>query len=249
MWLNFKDAIEFTLHPINFVTLDQEFILSQLHLEEALLRADKRNWCIVNRGSKPAIVMGISAKIPLLINEEYLKENPIPLIRRFSGGGTVVIDENTIFITFIMNALDAKTPLQPEAIMHWSEPIYKKVFGSTHFSLKQNDYVIGEKKCGGNAQYLCKDRFLHHTSFLWDFSPKNMDYLKYPPKTPEYRQNRSHLDFLCTLKELLPSQEAFLQNFRQTLFNHYNVTEVTKQSLMEITEIPHRRSSQEISLS
>ena len=36
-------------------------ILQQLRLEEALLRADDANWCIINDGSAtPAIVMGIS---------------------------------------------------------------------------------------------------------------------------------------------------------------------------------------------
>ena len=36
-------------------------ILQQLQLEEALLRADSSNWCIINDGTPaPAIVMGIS---------------------------------------------------------------------------------------------------------------------------------------------------------------------------------------------
>ena len=41
--------------------LRQVPILQQLRLEEALLRADDSNWCILNDGSPtPAIVMGIS---------------------------------------------------------------------------------------------------------------------------------------------------------------------------------------------
>ena len=36
-------------------------ILQQLHIEQALLRADSQNWLVVNDGSSvPAIVMGIS---------------------------------------------------------------------------------------------------------------------------------------------------------------------------------------------
>lgn len=36
-------------------------ILRQLHLEEALLRADDANYCIINEGTpEPAIVLGIS---------------------------------------------------------------------------------------------------------------------------------------------------------------------------------------------
>ena len=37
-------------------------ILEQLKMEEALLRSDNRNWCIINQGSPVSIVMGISGK-------------------------------------------------------------------------------------------------------------------------------------------------------------------------------------------
>lgn len=35
---------------------------------------------------------------------------------------------------------------------------------------------------GGNAQAITKGRWLHHTSFLWDFDPTNMLYLQMPEK-------------------------------------------------------------------
>lgn len=76
-------------------------IYEQLLLEEALLRGDTRNFCIINQGSTPAIVMGISGKKEELINQETAARDNIPLIKRFSGGGTVIVDENTLFVTFI----------------------------------------------------------------------------------------------------------------------------------------------------
>lgn len=49
------------MHPVKLLHLQKVPILRQLLLEEALLRADTRNWCIINNGtSVPAIVMGIS---------------------------------------------------------------------------------------------------------------------------------------------------------------------------------------------
>lgn len=46
---------------IKLLRLQNVPILRQLLLEEALLRVDSNNWCIVNDGtSVPAIVMGIS---------------------------------------------------------------------------------------------------------------------------------------------------------------------------------------------
>ena len=42
--------------------------------------------------------------------------------------------------------------------------------------------------------------WLHHTSFLWDYRSELMQYLRHPAKTPEYREGRTHLDFLVPLK-------------------------------------------------
>jgi lipoate-protein ligase A len=50
------------------------------------------------------------------------------------------------------------------------------------------DYVFNNHKFGGNAQSIIKDRFLHHTSFLWDYQDPRMALLKLPRKAPTYRQ-------------------------------------------------------------
>jgi lipoate-protein ligase A len=225
--------------PLELIHFKNKPILSQLYLEEALLRADNKNYCLINQGSCPSIVMGISAKKEQVIHDN----NHLSIIRRFSGGGTVVVDESTLFITFIFNQKDTQVPLQPEAIMRWTEPIYQQVFGSIDFKLKENDYVIEEKKCGGNAQYLCKDRFLHHTSFLWDFKQENMNLLKFPPKTPSYRSNRSHRDFLCTLNEYFDSQETLINSFKQVLEEKFRVIASNENEHEEILNRPHRRAT------
>lgn len=49
------------------------------------------------------------------------------------------------------------------------------------------DYVFGNRKFGGNAQSITKNRWIHHTSFLWDYEVRNMAYLKLPKRAPEYR--------------------------------------------------------------
>lgn len=201
-------------------------ILEQLKIEETLLKADDRNWCLINEGSTPAIVMGISGKPDLLINKEKLLSNPLPVIRRFSGGGTVVIDQNTLFVTFIFAKSSHRFPGYPEPIMRWTEEIYKDVFQNNLFALRENDYVIGSRKCGGNAQYIKKERWLHHTSFLWHFEHTMMDYLLHPPKTPSYREGRKHSDFLCTLSDHFESKDAFFALIKEALGPRFNIREV-----------------------
>lgn len=220
-------------------------IHEQLLLEEALLRADTDRWCIINTGSPPAIVMGISGKVDELLNRDQLRAAPVPVWRRFSGGGTVYIDENTLFVTFIGTATMA--PPLPKPLLHWSYDLYKEAFAHSTFALAENDYVLGDKKCGGNAQYIQKERWLHHTSFLWDYDPLKMDYLLLPKKRPEYRKSRSHTDFLCRLKDYFPSKEHMIETLCNHLQRAWGAREVTLDEARLIQERPHRQSTHLVS--
>lgn len=114
----------------------------------------------------------------------------VQLVKRFTGGGTVIVDSNTLFATLIMqqDALPGVEPF-PQPIMRWTEGLYMPVFGSAGpFALRENDYVFQHKKFGGNAQAITRGRWLHHTSFLWDYCPGNMALLKQPARAPEYRK-------------------------------------------------------------
>ncbi len=206
-------------------------IFQQLLIEEQLLRCDHRNFCILNEGSSKAIVMGISGKPQELINPDLMKHSPCPIIKRFSGGGTVIVDENTLFISWICNKSAFSFTPYPEQILQWSETLYKPSFQIPTFALKENDFVIGHKKCGGNALYITKERFLQHTSFLWDYNPKNMDYLLHPKKTPTYRKSRTHTDFLCTLKDYCTDKQTLMQQFLSHLSSHHTILPCTLEEL------------------
>jgi lipoate---protein ligase len=200
-------------------------IFEQLHLEESLVRDDTSNWCLVNVGTRPAIVFGISEKIEDVLSSEYYSEKKLPLIRRFSGGGTVVVDEGTLFITFIFRKKDINLGDNPKAIMAWTEELYSPLFSPHNFRLEETDYVIGEKKIGGNAQYITKNSWLHHTSFLWDFQKERMALLNQPKKAPKYRGGRAHENFLCPLSSLFSDRDAFIEGCMSMLKERFLVEE------------------------
>ncbi len=229
---------------LNILFLKDVPILEQLKIEEALLRADDRNWCIINTGSTPAIVMGISGKPEELINSHKLQQQPIPIIKRFSGGGTVIVDEHTYFLTLIGNKEILDVPCYPQELLKWTEKLYEPAFQGMNFSLRDNDYVIGNKKFGGNAQYICKNRWLHHTSILWDYQKSNMDYLLMPTKVPAYRQGRAHDDFLCRLNVHFSSRELMQSNILKALALRFKIVEVPSQSIKAILGKPHRKATQ-----
>ena len=228
---------------VNFLQLQNVPISEQLQFEEALLRLTDENWCIINEGSPPSIIMGISGNPEELINASMMEKSPVPLIKRYSGGGTVIVDNNTLFVSFIFQKKIHDFPCFPEPILRWSESFYQKALGIPDFQLRENDYVIGKHKCGGNAQYIQKHRFVHHTTFLWDFDPSNMDYLLYPKKSPKYREGRPHEQFLCRLKNFLPSKPYFITQVVKELKTSYTVKKTSLNPLIPLLKMPHRKTT------
>jgi lipoate---protein ligase len=232
----------FVLTRINLCRLKGVPILEQLKVEEALLRVGAGNWCLINEGAPPAIVMGISGKPEELIDPTQFQKSPVPVIRRFSGGGTVFIEENTLFVTFLFERADLDLGTSPKKLLEWTMCLYQPLFAHTAFEARENDYVIGDKKIGGNAQYISKDKWLHHTSFLWDYCPSNMQLLKMPPKVPEYRKQRSHDAFLTKLKYHFHSKEHFFDTLVAELAAHFELTTAPQSNLLPLLELPHRQS-------
>lgn len=235
-------------------------IQEQLRIEEALFRVEsKRNWFIYNDEHSPAtIVMGISGKPDKLLHQDAVKRDGIPVLKRFSGGGTVIVDHNTVFTTFICKQEDfPQVKPYPREIMAWSRDFFSPFFSrlcndDLKFDLREDDYVFNDRKFGGNAQSLSKGRWLHHTSFLWDFDPRNMEYLTNPARQPEYRQQRSHLDFLCPLKDVLKkdaaNRETFEHELRAELDHNFVVEDVDLDDIKPILEQEHRKSTRFLEL-
>lgn len=229
---------------LHVVKLKNTPIFEQLQLEEALLRADHRNWCLINKGSSDAIVMGISGKV-----EEHLSnptQTEIPVIQRFSGGGTVFVDSNTFFITFICNGDELGITSYPKTILQWTEEIYRPIFEPHPFKVTENDYTFGDKKFGGNAQCIQKQRFLHHSTLLWDFDSEKMKSLKMPPKMPSYRIQREHDTFLCKMKDYLENINILEEKLLGSLSEKFTVIHKTFNEIKEIIQLPHRKATKKL---
>lgn len=222
---------------INLISTKNLFILDQLKLEEALLRLNMGNWCIINIGSKEAIVAGASSDL-----SPFLKNGKFPLIRRFSGGGVVVIDRDTIFVTFIFSKKFSSLSY-PEEIFRWSEKFYKGVFEIKNFKLQENDYVIGDLKCGGNAQYIKKDNWLHHTSFLWDYDKDHMNLLPLPKIRPKYRKDRGHQKFLTKLKRHFKDKKSLEERIKNSLKREFFIRDISYKDALLFTKKRHIKTT------
>lgn len=79
-----------------------------------------------------------------LLEVDLVLRDQVPVIKRFTGGGTVTVDHGTIFVTFICNR-DAVPGLQlyPRPIMSWSSQLYSRVFeGFGDFHLRENGTLM-----------------------------------------------------------------------------------------------------------
>ncbi|KAL9667267.1 hypothetical protein QQ045_001618 [Rhodiola kirilowii] len=60
-----------------------------------------------------------------LVELDLVLRDCVPVIKRFSGGGTVIVDGGTVFVTFICNKDDVPGLQQyPRHIMSWSSLVY-----------------------------------------------------------------------------------------------------------------------------
>ena len=228
-------------------------ILDMLRLEEALYRADTRSWFITNewdRSRTPpkeadAIVLGISGKVEEMVHAERAAQVGMPVIKRFTGGGTVIVDSDTIFASFLLaeGALPDVEPY-PQPILEWTGGIYGDALrrcGADGFRVNANDYCIGSLKFGGNAQAISGRRWLHHTSLLWQFDPERMSLLRSPKRQPEYRQGREHCEFVRGLGESVSDRDCFLAALHAAVGSRMDLQEVPLVEAQAVLKLPHRK--------
>ena len=182
-------------------------VAENLALDEALLiEADARAGQPLLRLWDPqeyAVVLGASRRMADDVFLETCRADEIAILRRSSGGGTVVVGPGVLCVTVILpeNAAPALTRVD-RAHEHVLDRIAAAIrtAGIAVAVRGLGDLVLGDRKFGGSAQRRLNNCFMVHCSILYDFPIERIaKYLKMPARQPDYRAGRPHVDFLVNL--------------------------------------------------
>jgi lipoate-protein ligase A len=187
-------------------------VAENLALDEALLiEADAGRGRSVVRLWEPreyVVVLGASCPLAGDVFPEACRADGVPILRRSSGGGTVVVGPGVLCVTVILPEQHAQGLTRVDLAQGYVlEAIAAAVrgAGASVSVLGRGDLVIGDRKCAGSAQRRLKSWFMVHCSILFDFAIERVErYLRMPRREPAYRAGRSHGDFLINLA--LPRQ-------------------------------------------
>lgn len=204
---------------MQYLELTLTTLTANLALDEALLlQAESggpealRTW----EWRTPGVVLGAGAKLAEHIHEDACQEDEMPLVRRSSGGGTVLLGAGCLNYALVLS-------YERHSGLREIRASYRHILSQMASALADlapdvakmgtSDLASAGRKFSGNSQ-LRKRRFLlHHGTLLYDFDIERVDrYLQAPREQPAYRNKRGHRDFLVNL----PTSAAELsQRLRQ----------------------------------
>lgn len=114
--------------------------------------------------NRPAVIIGRNQNTIEEINQGYIKEKDISVVRRMSGGGAVYHDCGNLNFTFVgeENNDFAK-------FAKFTRPVINalKRMGIEAENNGRNDISIAGRKFSGNAQFKHKNRLMHHGTILF----------------------------------------------------------------------------------
>jgi lipoate---protein ligase len=219
------------MQTTKFITYSNNCPYYNIALEEALFLSviESRIPTIrIWQNIQPCIYLGIGKKHKQEVYFEKCKIDNIPIIRRFSGGGTVFQDKGCLNFTFIL-------PLEKYPKYKIIKNSYLEIFNiikTTLFPFVSNisfngtsDFCINNRKFSGNAQARRKNTLLHHGTILIDSNINMINkYLKQPLNIPKYRIDRKHNDFIINLKQenTKITIEKVLQEFKTFQSKFFN---------------------------
>jgi lipoate-protein ligase A len=188
-----------------------------LALDEALLdwaEAENPEWEFLRlwESPRPAVVVGRSTRVELEVNLEACRTRGIDVKRRSSGGAAIVAGPGCLMYAVVLSY-----KLRPELkdIRHAHSEVLGRLSRSLQIAVRgfgeisqagTSDLVYvptGQtslRKFAGNSLRAKRTHLLYHGTLLYNFDLALVETcLLSPPRQPEYRNRRTHEEFLTNL--------------------------------------------------
>jgi len=190
--------------PAGNIALD-EALLNFCHAEseQGAASGTLRFW----ESAAPFVVLGVSGKLREEVDLEACARGGVPIIRRASGGGTVVQGPGCLNFALIL-------PLTDHPELRDLTRSYRAILERVAAALEvpglelqgTSDLALGGLKVSGNAQKRTRHAVLHHGTLLYAFDVGSVAaWIREPEKQPAYRQRRRHAEFVRNL-DLSPAE-------------------------------------------
>jgi lipoate-protein ligase A len=194
---------------MNYCDATFPFPEENLACDEALLdMAEEGLGGEVLRFWEPArhfVVVGYANRTAAEVNLPFCESNAIPVLRRCTGGGTVLQGLGVLNYSLVLR-IDGSDSLQSitdtnQFILTRHQAALAALLHAPVEMRGQTDLAIGGLKFCGNAQRRKRRFLLFHGAFLLHLDIDLLEkVLPMPSKQPDYRINRSHSDFLMNLR-------------------------------------------------
>jgi lipoate-protein ligase A len=176
----------------------------------------------------PFVVVGIGARAAHEVRADECASRGIPLLRRCSGGGTVVQGPGCLNYCLILR-IQAHGPLN--SIQGTNRHIMQRhALGLSRLIRREvtvqghTDLAIQGRKISGNAQRRLRRHLLFHGTFLLDFDLDLVTaLLPEPALQPAYRRKRSHRDFIQNLQRSATEVKRSLIETWHAIGNHAEI--------------------------
>lgn len=150
------------------------------------------------------VVLGYTGKREMEANVVACAARYIPILRRCSGGGTVLQGPNCLNYSLILPIAPGESltgiTITNQFVMQRNARALSRALSTPVEVLGHSDLTIKGRKFSGNAQRRKKNYFLFHGTFLLGFDLELItEVLRQPEVQPEYRGQRTHEDFVMNL--------------------------------------------------
>jgi lipoate-protein ligase A len=149
------------------------------------------------------VVLGSGNDEALEVNLASCQEASISVMRRYGGGGTVVLYPGCVVVSLgcwvkeqFQNTLYFR--LINQAVINSLAATWPNLNDLSQAGL--SDITLGDKKIAGTSLFRSRNYLLYQASLLVDLDQELVSrVLRHPTKEPDYRHGRSHGEFLTSL--------------------------------------------------